>query len=293
MELRGPQSSERALRPTLPSRLLVGALILPVLALASVGLVRRFSVPDEPALPPKAEWYVRLYNVDDEAFAYADGEKVVSRGYYGDTGWVRVEVNDGLNTPMDHEILFRLYNGYQGYSWGYQVRLRWSQYSRDAKTWRVRDRIVYDSAAGSVSGAGANGHDLGRQNRWIHFEGLMPRTGSRRGVNSVVLRSYPLGECRWYAQIRRLEDGVFQPDFGVAREWLVRAQANGFRVGATPIAGAVLVESTGPEGHVSYVEKVNPDGGFVVSEMADGSSGAISTRTCPAGRSATVLGFIY
>lgn len=75
------------------------------------------------ATPPSAEFYVRIYNIDDKEQVLADGSLIATRGYLQDSGYVKVGVNSGLNTNTIHNIWFRLYNGLSGYTWGYQIKM--------------------------------------------------------------------------------------------------------------------------------------------------------------------------
>jgi surface antigen len=69
--------------------------------------------------------------------------------------------------------------------------------------------------------------------------------------------------------------------------WLSSAQAAGKSTGSTPQAGAVAVTN----GHVAYVESVNTDGSYVVSEMGwNYQAGNYNKRTVQPG---AFGGFIY
>ena len=69
--------------------------------------------------------------------------------------------------------------------------------------------------------------------------------------------------------------------------WVSAAQAQGKATGSTPQAGAVAVMN----GHVAYVESVNPDGSYVVSEMGwNYQAGNYNKRTVSPG---TFGAFIY
>lgn len=66
----------------------------------------------------------------------------------------------------------------------------------------------------------------------------------------------------------------------------------GFRTGSTPEPGAVMVTWESWVGHVAYVESVNADGSFVVSEMNYRGWGVLSTRTLRT-KSVPLIGFVY
>jgi surface antigen len=114
---------------------------------------------------------------------------------------------------------------------------------------------------------------------------------------------YDPGWCTWYAANRRSEIGRPVPgNLGHASWWFGNAIAQGIATGSEPRPGAVLVASTIGWGHVSVVEKVNPDGSFWVSEMNSGGQVSIENSTPTGGwnvrdykmyQSAGGLKFIY
>ncbi|MFC1640635.1 CHAP domain-containing protein [Patescibacteria group bacterium] len=87
---------------------------------------------------------------------------------------------------------------------------------------------------------------------------------------------FPYGYCTYWAALKR--GGV--PWGGDAKAWAYNAAAYGYSVGGTPAAGAVYVEPyLSGWGHVSYVESVNSDGSFTVSEMNYNGWGNVNYRT--------------
>ena len=104
-------------------------------------------------------------------------------------------------------------------------------------------------------------------------------------------QTYPYGQCTWYAATRR---NVSWP--GNAGEWF--DNANGVRPeGKVAVAGALVIFHTGWFGHVGYVEKVNPDGSFAISEMNywgnGGGWGRVDQRVVSPSEFNTITGFIY
>ncbi|HKV31875.1 MAG TPA: CHAP domain-containing protein [Candidatus Dormibacteraeota bacterium] len=105
---------------------------------------------------------------------------------------------------------------------------------------------------------------------------------------------FSYGYCTWWVAHKR-----YIPWRGNAYEWWWNARAFGFAEGPTPRAGAVMVmgiSGTSPQGHVAYVESVNANGSFVVSEMnwwgvPGGGWNRLDYRTVTSMRG--VLGFIY
>lgn len=80
---------------------------------------------------------------------------------------------------------------------------------------------------------------------------------------------YDFGQCTWHSFNRRQALGKGISTFwGNANTWASRAKADGFRVDRTPEVGAIAAHnSVGPIGHVAIVERINPDGSILVSEM--------------------------
>ena len=117
-----------------------------------------------------------------------------------------------------------------------------------------------------------------------------PAVGPGPGTSN----GFGYGYCTWWVAHKR-----YIPWRGNAAEWWWNARSFGFAEGATPRAGAVMVmgiTGTSPQGHVAYVESVNPDGSFVVSEMnwwgvAGGGWNRVDYRTITS--TAGLLGFIY
>ena len=75
--------------------------------------------------------------------------------------------------------------------------------------------------------------------------------------------SYYVGNGMWctdYVHSKRPDVAIYG---NAGYNWISSAQAAGKTTGSTPQAGAVAVTN----GHVAYVESVNGDGNYVVSEM--------------------------
>ena len=114
------------------------------------------------------------------------------------------------------------------------------------------------------------------------------------GSVSGGANGFSYGYCTWWVAHKR-----YIPWRGNAYQWWWNARSFGFAEGGAPRAGAVMVmgiSSTSPQGHVAYVESVNPYGSFVVSEMnwwgvPGGGWNRVDYRTVTSMRG--VLGFIY
>jgi LysM repeat protein len=99
---------------------------------------------------------------------------------------------------------------------------------------------------------------------------------------------FAYGYCTWYVASRR-----YVPWTGDAWAWYGNARAMGFPTGSTPQPGAIMVTWESGVGHVAFVEQVNADGSFVVSEMNYKAWNVISTRNLPSPAVVPLIGFIY
>ena len=110
------------------------------------------------------------------------------------------------------------------------------------------------------------------------------RNYSSAPVNS---NSYYVGNGMWctdWVHSKRADVPIYG---NAGYNWVSAAQAQGKATGTTAQAGAVAVTN----GHVAYVESVNPDGSYVVSEMGwNYQAGNFNQRTVQPG---TFGGFIY
>lgn len=108
---------------------------------------------------------------------------------------------------------------------------------------------------------------------------------------------YPFGQCTWYAYNRMKQTGHplprFEGDGGNGGFWGESAKAQGYNVeSGTPHAGWAVSFKGGqfgavaPYGHIAFVEAVNDDGSFLVSEcnVVNPGSGTISFREIPSGK---------
>lgn len=120
--------------------------------------------------------------------------------------------------------------------------------------------------------------------------------GSSGGYSVIsVGGSYPtragnrfsFGYCTWYVYNRRAV-----PWLGNAWEWFGQAQSLGWATGQTPRPGAILVTWESSWGHVAFVESVNGDGSYTVSEMNFVRWDVIDQRSIKPG-GVPLIGFIY
>ncbi|TAN34923.1 LysM peptidoglycan-binding domain-containing protein [bacterium] len=127
---------------------------------------------------------------------------------------------------------------------------------------------------------------------------LLARTGSGQPFSAHVVgcclgpypaTGFPAGWCTWYVATKR--NVTWRGDAGY---WYANAAAQGYPVGPTPRVGSIMVTWESWAGHVAYVESVNPDGSWVVSEMNWLAFNVIDERTIKPGQlGSKLVGFIY
>lgn len=101
--------------------------------------------------------------------------------------------------------------------------------------------------------------------------------------------TFPVGWCTYLPATKRKVTWN-----GNAGYWYVNAKAQGYAVGPTPKVGAIMVTWESYLGHVAYVEIVNADGSWTVSEMNYSGFNVIDLRTIKPGQLGTrLIGFIY
>lgn len=106
------------------------------------------------------------------------------------------------------------------------------------------------------------------------------------------------GNCTWYARYKMPEvEGICT---GNASQWFIHAQNGGLLTGQTPIVGSIAVfnwyDSNDENlGHLAYVEQVNDEGSFYVTEMGWNTWDCIHTPTIAYTNSSfdDLIGFIY
>src|SRR5207302_9475090 len=101
----------------------------------------------------------------------------------------------------------------------------------------------------------------------------------------------PDGHGNWWVGHKRCVPGS-----GAPWQWWFNARQFGFAEGSLPMVGAIMVQGiswSSPVGHVAYVESVNADGSFTVSEMNYSGWGRVDYRTIKSTAGLDLLGFIY
>jgi LysM repeat protein len=108
-------------------------------------------------------------------------------------------------------------------------------------------------------------------------------------LGPYVANGFPVGWCTYYVATKR--NVTWRGDAGF---WYQNAAAQGYAVGPTPKVGSIMVTWESWAGHVAYVEAVNPDGSWMVSEMNWVAFDVINQRTIKPGQlGGRLVGFIY
>lgn len=95
--------------------------------------------------------------------------------------------------------------------------------------------------------------------------------------------TYDQGECTYYVFEKVKEDGMMiARTWNDAEYWAERAEDDGYLVNGIPEEGSLMQTERGEIGHVAYIESVNDDGSFEVSEMNFLEAYKVSERTISA-----------
>lgn len=119
--------------------------------------------------------------------------------------------------------------------------------------------------------------------------GAMPTVVKGCCLGPYAGTGFPVGWCTYYVATWR--NVTWRGDAGW---WYDNARAQGYAVGSTPKVGAIMVTWESYLGHVAYVEAVNADGSWTVSEMNYVAFDVIDWRTIHPGQlGSRLVGFIY
>lgn len=92
--------------------------------------------------------------------------------------------------------------------------------------------------------------------------------------------TYTFGYCTFWAAKRREEVGKPIPNtWGDAHTWDDGARRDAYLVDHNPTVGAIMESDRGELGHVAFVEKVDPDGKWTISEMNAPIWDVVTNRT--------------
>lgn len=127
------------------------------------------------------------------------------------------------------------------------------------------------------------------QQHYSYTGGAMPTVVKSCCLGPYSGTGFPAGWCTYYVATWR--NVTWRGDAGW---WYDNAKAQGYAVGATPKVGAIMVTWESYLGHVAYVEAVNSDGSWTVSEMNYVGFDVIDWRTIKPGQlGSRLVGFIY
>jgi len=123
---------------------------------------------------------------------------------------------------------------------------------------------------------------------------------SRPGITLYNDPSYPsdeyaFGNCTYWAALRRTQIGEPIPNtWGNATTWAINAILDDYEVNHTPTPGAIMQTpyAAGGLGHVAFVESVNTDGSWYISEMNAVGFDEVDYKTMPSSAT-TEYSFIH
>jgi LysM repeat protein len=125
--------------------------------------------------------------------------------------------------------------------------------------------------------------------RYVGTGGAMPTVVKSCCLGPFAATGFPVGWCTYYVATWR--NVTWRGDAGW---WYDNARAQGYPVGSKPKVGAIMVTWESYLGHVAYVESVNADGSWTVSEMNYVAFDVIDWRTIKPGQlGSRLVGFIY
>lgn len=105
---------------------------------------------------------------------------------------------------------------------------------------------------------------------------ITPPTASDYAKNT-----YAFGNCTYWAAGRRAQLGHPIPNtWGDAAYWAINAEEEGYTVDHNPSVGSIM-QTSGGEGHVAIVERVDPTGYWTISEMNYQGFNVVDYRTLP------------
>ena len=224
-----------------------------MLGLAALICVAAFGV----ATPAHAvnmlgeRWFVRVWNVDDNAAALVNGTRVTPWvGFNGNSGWV--DITSQVNrTGTGTKIRFVQWNRAGGYTWGFAIA-RQLPGAPMYEVWR--------SSAGQAGRIGANGNDQGRTNQWTFDQTLT--------VGGVQANRffYPVGAANTAS--------YSMPGFSVYN-WYY---ANRYHTGTDVQVGRGVPIYASAAGQVMYAGWANGWGNVVVIRHNSPSTGVIDSQ---------------
>ncbi len=144
------------------------------------------------------------------------------------------------------------------------------------------------SNASSASDNSSSASSSSSSDSGSSYNAPAPSSASSWGTNW-----YYWGDCTWYAFERRKQLGKpVGNGWGNASNWAAQARSAGYSVNNSPSVGAIIqahawTNNAWGMGHVGVVERINPDGSILISEMNFGTGvGVKGHRTLSASQAA-------
>lgn len=158
-----------------------------------------------------------------------------------------------------------------------QFLVHWEGNAGDKLKERQNNAQQVQAYLKNPGGGGARGGSPILQNSWNFPSEYASKLKSYPSASTVTTsmggNTYPVGQCTWYVYNRLIDAGSPAYNWlGNAQDWVRNLVARGWKFSNTPVAGAVVSVTGGfaytppAYGHVAYVEYVNPDGSFLISE---------------------------
>ncbi|MDP2656655.1 MAG: hypothetical protein Q8P11_03785 [bacterium] len=134
-------------------------------------------------------YYVRLFNVDNVAYAIINGNKTYTASYGADN---LIDVTDYIHSG-NNTIQFKLYNDTAGYTWGFQIKRN--------------DQVLFSEIAGLVGVTGANGNDAKHTFQDVYNKTVIL---NESGVSSINGFQQPVPVAptpsHWYLRVFNADD---------------------------------------------------------------------------------------
>ncbi|MGT2751307.1 phage tail tip lysozyme [Streptococcus orisasini] len=149
------------------------------------------------------------------------------------------------------------------------------QLKKDANKWEsvFKDSLKKSGTSQGSSGPVADSYDFpnGYQGKLKYGQ------PSAKVMTTMGANTYPVGQCTWYVANRLQETGITTDSavynyLGDGQDWVSSLVARGWKQVSSPKEGAVMSTAGGVDGtiasygHVAFVEHVNADGSFLISE---------------------------
>jgi surface antigen len=158
--------------------------------------------------------------------------------------------------------------------------------------------LVSDATATVTGGRGHRGSLVARRDIAVQRRSVFPGSGAGhvRGQGAGA-NPFDPRQCTYWAFAKRADVYEAAVKAGVPKQglvahpafsedwvwngkrWAENARRAGIPTGTIPVEGALFVDTNGKYGHVAYVEHVNPDGSFQISQHNQSGCGCSTATT--------------